>query len=355
MKKRIGSILMAVMCAFTFSACSDAGSSSSSSDSGENSSSSALQSSSEESSSSAEENSSTPAKSPDKVNISALNGPTGMGMVKLMDDDEKNDYGYEFTLAGAADEITPKLIKGEIDIACVPANLGAVLYSKTNGGVQTLAVNTLGVLYIVENGNSINSIDDLKGKTIYSAGKGATPEYALNFILSSNNILDDVTIEWKSEHAECVAALAADENAVAMLPQPFVTTALSKNENMRVAIDLNDAWDDLNLQSSLLTGVVVVRKAFAEEYPEAVNEFLTRYQASVDYVNSNIADAAQLVGKYEIVTAQVAEKAIPDCHIVCITGADMKTKLSGYLQTLYDQKPEAVGGAMPGDDFYYGV
>lgn len=363
MKKRLGSILMAAVCAFTFSACSEGGSSSggSSSESEANNSSSVSGDSSanseqvSDSSSSSEENSKTPEKTPDKVNIAALNGPTGMGMVKLMDDDEKNDYGYEFTLAGAADEITPKLIKGEIDIACVPANLGAVLYSKTNGGVQTLAVNTLGVLYIVENGNSINSITDLKGKTIYSAGKGATPEYALNFILSSNNILDDVTIEWKNEHAECVAALAADTNAVAMLPQPFVTTALGKNENMRVAIDLNDAWDDLKLPSSLLTGVVVVRKAFAEEYPEAVNEFLARYKVSVEYVNSNVAEAAQLVGKYEIVTAQVAEKAIPDCHIVCITGSDMKTKLSGYLQTLYDQLPASVGGAMPGDDFYYGA
>lgn len=329
--------------ALTFSACD--------SNSGKNDNSSSQSSLSDDNS----QNSSTPEKTPEKVTIAALNGPTGMGMVKLMDDDERNDYGYDFILAGAADEITPRLIKGEIDIACVPANLAAVLYAKTSGGIQTLAVNTLGVLYIVENGNSVNSVEDLKGKTIYSAGKGSTPEYALNFILSSSGVLDDVNIEWKSEHAECLAALEANPSAVAMLPQPFVTTAMTKNENIRVALDLNDAWDGLGLSSSLLTGVVLVRKGFAEEFPKAVEDFLSRYGESVKYVNENVSDSAQLVGKYKIVTAAVAEKAIPNCHIVCITGAEMKEKLSGYLQVLYDQLPESVGGAMPGSDFYYGA
>lgn len=341
---------MAVFCAFSLAACN--GEDSSDASSGSSDSASVSEGSS---SGSSEDSSSVPGKTPEKVTVAALKGPTGMGMVKLMDDNEKNKYGYEFSLAGAADEITPKLIKGEIDIACVPANLGAVLYSKTSGKIQTLAVNTLGVLYIVENGNSVNSIEDLKGKTVYSAGKGATPEYALNFILKSHNVLDDVKIEWKSEHAECVAALAANPDAVAMLPQPFATTAISKNDKIRVAIDLNDAWDDLKLSSSLLTGIVVVRKEFADEYPQAVEEFLTRYNDSVDYVNKNVSDAAQLVGKYEIVAAAVAEKAIPSCHIVCIKGKEMKEKLSGYLKVLYEQLPASVGGVMPGDDFYYGA
>lgn len=349
MKKRIGSILMAVFCALSLTACNGGNDSSNSSDSSSQSS------SADSSSSSADENSSTPVKAPEKITVSALKGPTGMGMVQLMDENEKNKFGYEFSLAGAADEITPKLIKGEIDIACVPANLASVLYSKTEGKIQTLAVNTLGVLYIVENGDTVKSIEDLKGKTIYSAGKGATPEYALNFILKSHNILNDVNIEWKSEHAECVAALEANPNAVAMLPQPFVTTAMTKNDKIRVAIDLNTAWDDLKLSSSLLTGVVIVRKEFAAEYPDAVNEFLTRYNASVEYVNKNVLEAAQLVGKYEIVPAAVAEKAIPSCHIVCITGKEMKEKLSGYLNVLFEQLPASVGGKMPGDDFYYGV
>ena len=351
MKKRLGSIFMAALCAFAFTACSSENNSSEQNSSAGNSGS--VSSSTPQSSS----DNSTPtiSNAPEKVVITALNGPTGMGMVKLMDDNEKNDYGYEFSLAGAADEITPNIIKGEIDIACVPANLAAVLYSKTKGNIQTLAVNTLGVLYIVENGNTVNSIEDLRGKTVYSAGKGATPQYALDFILKSHNISDDVNIEWKSEHAECVAALEANPDAVAMLPQPFVTTATTKNKNMRVAIDLNDAWDDLGLSSSLLTGVVIVRKEFAEQYPEAVNEFLARYSASVEYVNNNISEAAQLVGNYKIVTAEVAQKAIPDCHIVCIKGNEMKEKLSGYLQVLFDQNPESVGGAMPSDDFYFGA
>ncbi|MBP1562574.1 MAG: ABC transporter substrate-binding protein [Oscillospiraceae bacterium] len=343
------------MCALTFSACSGSStSSSSSSTSSSTTESSSESSSSTESTTSSEESSSAlEIKQPEAIKVAALKGPTAMGMTKLMDDDEKENLPYEFTIAAAADELSPLIAQGKVDIACVPANLGAVLYKKTEGKISALAVNTLGVLYLCENGDTVKSIADLKGKTIYSAGKGATPEYALNFIIKSNGLENDVNIEWKSEHAECLAALLANENSVAMLPQPFVTTAQMKNEGVRVAIDLNDAWDDLNLSSSLLTGIVVVRKEFAENYPEATKEFLNRYAASVKFVNENIDEAAELVGKYDIVPAAVAKKAIPNCHIVCISGDEMKTMLSGYLQVLFDQLPASVGGAMPADDFYY--
>ena len=351
-KKRLSAALMAAMCALTFSACSGGSTSSTSSSTTESSSSSKIESSSTESSST-ESSSTTETNSPETIKVAALKGPTAMGMTKLMDDDEKENLPYEFTIAAAADELSPLIAQGKVDIACVPANLGAVLYKKTEGKIQALAVNTLGVLYLCENGETVKSIADLKGKTIYSAGKGATLEYALNFILKSNGLENDVNIEWKSEHAECLAALLANENSVAMLPQPFVTTAQMKNEGVRVAIDLNDAWNDLGLSSSLLTGIVVVRKEFAENYPEATKDFLNRYSESVKFVNENIDEVAELIGKYDIVPAAVAKKAIPNCHIVCITGDEMKSKLSGYLQVLFDQLPASVGGAMPADDFYY--
>lgn len=296
------------------------------------------------------------------VNVMALKGPTAMGMVQLMDSAEAgsvNGNSYTFTIAASADEVTPKLVQGEADIAAVPANLASVLYNNTEGQVQVLAINTLGVLYIVENGDSVQSVSDLAGKTIYASGKGSTPEYALNYILSENGIdpETDVTIEWKSEHSECVAALASDENGIAMLPQPFVTTAQTQNENLRVALDLTEEWDalqaDAEAPSALLTGVVVVRTAFAEEHPEAVNAFLDSYKESVDYVNANVTDAAALIEKYDIVTAAVAEKALPYCNITFIEGTEMQEKLSGYLNVLYEQNPTSVGGALPADDFYY--
>ena len=296
------------------------------------------------------------------VNVMALKGPTAMGMVQLMDNAEAgpvNGNSYTFTIAASADEVTPKLVQGEADIAAVPANLASVLYNNTEGQVQVLAINTLGVLYIVENGDSVQTVSDLAGKTIYASGKGSTPEYALNYILSENGIdpETDVTIEWKSEHSECVAALASDENGIAMLPQPFVTTAQTQNENLRIALDLTEEWDalqaDAETPSALLTGVVVVRTAFAEEHPEAVNAFLDSYRESVDYVNANVTDAAALIEKYDIVTAAVAEKALPYCNITFIEGSEMQEKLSGYLNVLYEQNPTSVGGALPADDFYY--
>lgn len=296
------------------------------------------------------------------INVMALKGPTAMGMVKFMDDSDSGnagDYDYNFTIAAAIDEVTPKLVQGQADIAAVPANMASVLFNNTKGGVEVLAVNTLGVLYIVENGDTVHSIEDLKGKTIYASGKGATPEYGLNYVLSQNGIdpEKDVTIEWKSEHTECLAALTSSENAIAMLPQPFVTTAQSKVETIRTALDLSEEWDKLQegvtAPSAMITGVVVARTEFIEENPEAVADFMTHYQESVDFVNNNVEKGAELVGKYDIVPAPVAVKAIPECNITYIDGEEMKEKLSGYLDSLYQQNPAAVGGALPTDEFYY--
>ncbi len=296
------------------------------------------------------------------INIMALKGPTAMGMVKFMEDADAGsamDYDYNFTVAASIDQVTPKLVQGQADIGAVPANMASVLFNNTEGGVKVLAINTLGVLYIVENGDTIQSVEDLRGKTIYASGKGATPEYGLNYILSENGIdpAADVTIEWKSEHTECLAAVTASENGVAMLPQPFVTTARSKVETIRTALDLSQEWDKLQegkeAPSAMITGVVVARSEFIEENPEAVADFMARYKESVDYVNSNVEQAAELVGKYDIVPAAVAVQAIPECNITYIDGKEMKEKLSGYLDSLYQQNPAAVGGTLPADEFYF--
>ncbi|MDY4799521.1 MAG: ABC transporter substrate-binding protein [Bullifex sp.] len=292
---------------------------------------------------------------PVKVRVAALKGPTAMGMVKLMEDSGEgsvNGNSYEFTVVGAPTEITPMLVKGEVDIAALPANLAAVIYNNTKGKVKVLAVNTLGVLYICENGNSVSSIEDLKGKTIYSSGKGSSPEYALAYILEQNG-LSDLPIEWKSEHAECVAALLNDPDAVALLPQPFATTAIMKNPSIRIALDLNKEWDKVSPESALLTGVVVARTEFVEREGAAVERFLEEYGKSTAWVNENVAESSLMIGNLGIVTAQVAEKALPYCNIVCITGPEMKERLSGYLEVLYNANAKSVGGVLPGEDFYY--
>ncbi len=292
--------------------------------------------------------------------VIALKGPTAMGMVRMMKENEASAL-YDFAIAAAIDEVTPKIVQGTAEIAAVPANLASVLYHNTKGKLQVIGINTLGVLYIVENGDSIQSVADLKGKTIYASGKGATPEYALNYILEKNKLTPgkDVTIEWKSEHAECVAALSTAENGIALLPQPFVTTAQAKNASIRIALDLTAEWDavqkDEKSPSSLLTGVVVARTEWIESHPEQLDAFLNSYRASVKFVNSNLDEAAELVGEYNIVPAAVAKKALPYCNIVLIEGADMKEKLSGYLAVLFAQNPKAIGGSLPGDDFYYGA
>lgn len=293
--------------------------------------------------------------------IAGLKGPTTMGMVKLMSDAEAGEthQDYQVTMYGAADEVVPLLVKGDIDLAAIPANLAANLYNQTEGKVQVAAINTLGVLYVVTTGDDVKSVEDLKGKTVYSTGKGTTPEYVLNYILKENGIdpEKDLTVEYKSEATEVAAALqAADEGAIAVLPQPYVTAAQSQIEGLNVALNLTEEWNKVSTDSDLVTGVLVARTEFIEQNEAAFEEFLKDYQASIEWVNSNTADAAELVANYGIVAkAPLAQKALPACNITYVDGAEMKTKLSGYLQVLFDQNPKAVGGAMPGDDFYYGA
>ena len=274
----------------------------------------------------------------ENIRIAAMRGPTAMGLCGLMDRAGSGSVGgntYEFTLEGSPDAVVPLVVRGEVDIAAIPGNLASVLYNRTGGKVQALAINTLGVLYIVENGDTVNSIDDLRGRTIYSAGKGATPEYALQYVLSANGLVvgKDVNIEWKSEHAECVAALKSDEKGVAMLPQPFAATAVLSDSSIRIALDLNDLWEE-KVGSVLITGVTVANKAWAEENPEALQAFLGSYRTSVDYANSDIQGAAALIGKYGIVPEKVAAAALPFCQVTLITGEEMKTALSEYLSIL---------------------
>ena len=285
------------------------------------------------------------------LNIAALKGPTAMGMVEMM---ETSGDSYTFTLEGSPDAITPRIAKGEIDIAAVPANLAAVLYNNTKG-VKVIAVNTLGVLYLVGNGEvEINRREDLLGKTIYSAGKGSTPQYALESILSALNLEEgkDVFVEWKSEHAECVAALLSDTESIAMLPQPFATSALMQNKSLSIVLDLNELWESIN-GSPLITGCLIARSEVLEKYKEAVESFLSLYSSSVDWVNSNNAEASLLIEKYGIIKATVAAKALPYCNIVCMRGEEMKKALNIYYNSLYSLNPKSVGGSIPSEEIYF--
>lgn len=295
------------------------------------------------------------------VRVMAMTGPTGMGMVKLMNDaaDGQTLHDYQISLVGASDEITGKMVTGEIDIAAVPCNLASVLYQKTEGAVEVAAVNTLGVLYMLEGngGQDIQSVADLKGKTIVTTGKGATPEYILNYILAANDLNPetDVTIAYKSEAAEVGALFQTGDVEVAMLPQPFVTSVLAQNDGVRVALDMTEEWAALQEDNTnLVTGTVIVRKAFLEEHKEVVDAFLQEYKASIDYVNQNIPEAAKLMEQYGIVAkAAVAEKAIPACNMVYMAGEEMQKNVSAYLEVLYAANPAAVGGTLPNEDFYY--
>jgi NitT/TauT family transport system substrate-binding protein len=296
------------------------------------------------------------------IRIASLKGPTTMGLVKLMSDATAGQgrQDYQVTMYGTPDEVVPLIVKGDVDVALLPANLASVLYNKLKGtagsGVQVAAINTLGVLDVVEAGDTVHSIADLRGKTILSTGKGSSPEYVLDYLLAKNGLdpAKDVNVEFTSEATELAAKLAATPGAIGVLPQPYVTVLESKNPAIRTALSLTDEWAKVTPDSQLVTGVVVVRTAFATAHRAALDDFLTDYQASTTFTNSEPAQAAPLIVAAGIVpSAAIAQAAIPACNITDIEGDTLVSSLNGYLAVLFAADPAAVGGSLPGDDFYY--
>ncbi len=293
------------------------------------------------------------------VRVGSLKGPTSMGLAELMDRAEKGETenDYTFTMAGKADELVGSIANGDLDIVLVPANVASILYTKTQGNVNVIDINTLGVLYVVASDDSISSMEDLKGKTVYMTGKGTTPEYVMNYLLSENGLADgDVTLEFKSEATEVASVLKEDPSAVGVLPQPFATAACIQNEALKPVLDLTEQWNLLNKEngSRLVTGVTIVRSDFLKKNEEAVKLFMEDHKASAAYTSEHLDEAAEMVAALGIVEkAPIAKKAMPACNIVCITGEEMKSALSGYLSVLEAADAKSIGGQLPGDDFYY--
>ena len=288
------------------------------------------------------------------VRIGSLKGPTTMGLVNLMKEtaDGRAKGNYTFTMETQPDILMAEMVNGNLDIALIPANMASVLYHKTDGGVSVIDINTLGVLECVTGNGDVHSVKDLSGKTVITTGQGATPEYALNYLLKENGVTD-CTLEFKSEATEIAAELAKDPQQIAVLPQPFATVALMQNEDLKSAFSLTQEWDALSNGSRLLTGVTVVSRAFLKAHPDAVNTFVQEHSKSAELADSDVKGTAELVAEYGIIEkAAVAQKAIPSCNIVCITADEMKTTLEGYLRVLYEQNPKSVGGKLPGNDFY---
>ncbi len=292
------------------------------------------------------------------LKILALKGPTGMGLAKLIEDSDNGITKGTYTLEilNSPEDIVAKTLKNEGDIVFMPSNMASIIWNKSEGAYQNIAINTLGVLYIVENGESVNTIDDLKGKTVFASGKGATPEYALNFILNQNNIDvdNDINIEWKTEHSEVLAAISSTPDSIAMMPQPFVTIATSKVPSLNIRLNLTEEWDKVENDSALITGVTVANKEFIANNKASIDLFLEEYEKSTEFTNENIDDAAKLIVKHGIFdNPEVIKTAIPYCNIKFIEGDEMAKKLSNYLNILFQEDPKSVGGTLPDENFYY--
>ena len=293
---------------------------------------------------------------PADINVAVLKGPTGVGMASLMDSaaDGKASNNYTFTVASAPTEVVPKIATGEVDIAAVPTNVAATLYKKTEGNVKMLAVNTLGVLHILEKGENVKSVADLKGRTLYTSGQGSNPEYILRYILEKNGLDPDkdLKIEFVASNDELTAAIVSGKADLAMIAEPAATTVLAKAEGFRRALDISAEWDKVS-ETPLMMGCVVVRSDFLAEHEDAVKAFLKEYEKSISYC-SDVESAAALCEEQGIIpSAAVAKSAIPNCNITYVDGAEMKKGVGAYFKVLFDRDPSSVGGELPPDDFYY--
>ncbi len=298
----------------------------------------------------------------DAVRLAVLSGPTGIGAAKLLADSDAGttDNTYQYTIAADNSELVAGLAgpNPEYDIATVASNVALNLYNKTDGGVKIIALGTLGVLHILESGGntSIQSVEDLAGKTIYAVGQGANPEYILRYVLTENGLDPEKDVQLVfADASEITAKLMSGEAECAMLPVPAATAAIAKSEGkVRAAIDVTEAWDSLNNGSQLIMTAVVARTQFIEEHAGAVDAFLKEYAASIDYVNNNVEQAAELIAGFGIApSAGIAKQAIPQCHLVYIAGQDMGPAISDYFMVLYSIDPASVGGALPDDAIYY--
>ncbi|MCI6116889.1 MAG: ABC transporter substrate-binding protein [Clostridium sp.] len=288
-----------------------------------------------------------------EIRIAALKGPTGMGMVKLAD--KQNYPNYTVSIEASPNALNPRIISGEVDVAAVPVNLASVLYNKLDGDISVLAVSTLGVLYVVEAGSEVNSVADLAGKTVYATGQGATPEYILNYLLDKNGVAGSVEVNYVGEHAALATMLADGSAEIGMLPEPNVTSTLAGNDNMRIALNLTEEWNKV-CSTELVQGVVIARKSFVNEHPEAIEQFLREYEKSSAFVNENIDEAAKLIVDVGILgNVEIAKKAIPNCNISFSKGEAMHKAVEGMLAVLFEANPKSIGGKLPDKDFYYGI
>lgn len=288
-----------------------------------------------------------------EIRIAALKGPTGMGMVKLAD--KQNYPNYTVSIEASPDALNPRIISGEVDVAAVPVNLASVLYNKLDGDISVLAVSTLGVLYVVEAGSEMNSVADLAGKTVYATGQGATPEYILNYLLDKNGVAGSVEVNYVGEHAALATMLADGSAEIGMLPEPNVTSTLAGNDNLRIALNLTEEWNKV-CSTELVQGVVIARKSFVNEHPEAIEQFLREYEKSSAFVNENIDEAAKLIVDAGILgNVEIAKKAIPNCNISFSKGEAMHKAVEGMLTVLFEANPKSIGGKLPDKDFYYGI
>ncbi len=294
------------------------------------------------------------------IRLLAMTGPTGMGLAQLLHNDkagEGNKCDYEASLVSSPDQVVAPIAGKTCDIAAVPINLASTLYKKTGGEIVILCANTLGVLYMVENGESVKSVEDLRGKTIYAPNPGSTPEYVLRYVLKENGIDPDkdVTLEFLTGGDEVAAKLASTPGSIGMLPEPKKSAFLSQNTSFRTCLDMTEEWDKVAGEgNTLVQGVFIARKEFVKDHPELIKAFLDDYNASQATVNGDLDKGAELVVEAGIIPkAPLAKKAIPGANITFLKGAEMKSAVSKCLQVLFEANSQSVGGELPADDIYY--
>jgi NitT/TauT family transport system substrate-binding protein len=290
------------------------------------------------------------------VVVESLRGPTGLGIAKLAGDNPilPGDFDVEYRFSSAPDVTVSNVLSGEADIAALPTNVAARLYS---AGVpyRILAVNTLGVLYIVSTDPAIEDLGDLEGRELLVSGRGANPDIILRALLEGRGIDpdEDLAIRY-ANHTEAAQLLLSGREQSALLPEPFVTRVLQQSPGARIAVDIQEEWQrQLGAGSTIGLGCIVVHNRLVEEEPAFVATFLEEYLASVEWVRSNPEQAGPIVEELGVgFTAEEAREAIPRANLVGLFGVEAYRAIDPYFRALYAFDPASLGGSLPGQDLF---
>lgn len=287
--------------------------------------------------------------------VASISGPAALGFVKAMEPGINPQVRLgdtvQYTFEADEEAMYAQLLEGKADMAVVPAETAAKLY-REGAGYQLAAVNTGGYLYLLSADESINAVSDLRGKAVTIVGEGSAADVVFRHLLTQAGIDpdNDLTLTY-AESAETAMENVTNSGLI-LLSEPWVTDLLDENNDFSIALDIREEWMRANGEGVPLT-CLIVKKEIPVDRAEEWDLFVADYQDSIEWINNNPAETAELLDKHEIgITKEQAEGVISRSNLEYLDATKAKSAVEKYLNLFLEANPDAIGGSMPDTEFY---